>query len=105
MTLVTAPLTSHRLVHQSLEFDALPSELSAGVPLDVSFAVFSAHPSNQLVIERRSNGRERPPVRGWPDGRDAATGAQRFRALLPALAPDEIAEYRPLLTRSGLVVQ
>ena len=53
------------------------------MPLDVSFAVSPAHPSNQLTVERTSNGRERPPVRAWPDGRDPATGAQRFRALLP----------------------
>ena len=43
-------------------------------------------------------------MRGWPSGRDPATGAQRFRALLPPLAPGETVEYTPVLTRSGLVV-
>ena len=101
----TDPSTLRGLVHQLLAFDALPSEVSAGVPLNVSFAVVPAHPSNQLMVERTSNGLERPPVRGWPDGLDPATGAQRFRALMPALGLDETAQYRPVLTRSGLVVQ
>jgi hypothetical protein len=89
---------------QPVAFEALPSQVSAGFPLDVSFTVSPAHPSNQLTIERTSNGRERPPLRGWPSGPDPASGAQRFRALLPPLATGETVEYTPVLTRSGLVV-
>jgi hypothetical protein len=81
----------------------LPDQVIAGAPNDVSFAVLPAHPSNQLRIERISGGRELPPVRAWTYGRDPATGAQRFRALLPPLAAGETVEYRPVLTRSGLV--
>jgi hypothetical protein len=73
--------------------------------LDLWFTVFPAHPSNQLIVERMSNGRERPAVRGWPDGRDPTTGAQRFRVRLPALEPNETAEYWPVVTRSGLLVE
>ena len=88
-----------------LAFDALPAQIGAATPLDLWFTVFPAHPSNQLVVGRRSNGFEQPAVRAWPDGIDAATGAQRFRAMMPALAPDEIAEYSPVVTRAGLMVQ
>jgi hypothetical protein len=105
MTLKTAPSTWRGLADPPLAFEALPSEVSAGVPLDLSFAVFPAHPSNQLVVERTSNGRERPAVRAWPDGCDPATGAQHFRVRMPPLAPDETAEYWPVVTRSGLVVE
>ena len=105
MTGETAPFTSRGLAPPPRPFETLPAQVSAGVPVAVSFEVSPLHPSNQLLVERTSNGRERPPVRGWPDGHDPATGAQRFRALLPALAPDETTEYRPVLTRSGLVVQ
>ena len=100
----TAPPTSHGPA-QPLPFEALPPQVSAGEPLDVSFLVSPSHPSNQLLIERESNGRERPALRAWPNGSDPATGYQRFRALLPALAPDEAVTYRPVLSRSGLVVQ
>jgi hypothetical protein len=88
-----------------LAFEALPSQVTAGLPLDLSFAVFPAHPSNQLVVELTSNGRERAAVRAWPDGVDPATGGQRFRVQLPPLAPDETAQYSPVLKRAGLVVQ
>jgi hypothetical protein len=71
----------------------------------MSFTVSPAHPSNQLIVERRSNGRERVAVRAWPEGLDPVTGAQRFRARMPPLAPDESAEYSPVVTRAGLVVQ
>jgi len=100
-----ASLAFHRLARQSFAFEALPSEVSVGVPLDVSLMIFPEHPSNQLVVERTSNGRVQAPVRGWPDGRDPAAGAQRFRVLLPALAPGEAVEYRPLLSRAGLVIE
>ena len=105
MNLETAPPTPRGLAREALPFEALPSQVSAGVPLDVSFLVSPAHPSNQLVIERESNGRAQPALRAWPNGSDPATGHQRFRALLPPLAPDEAARYRPVLSRSGLVVQ
>ena len=88
----------------SLPFEALPAQVSANVPYDVSFVV-PAHPSNRLYIERASGGRERPPVMAWPDGRDPTTGAQRFRAQLPPVAADETVEYKPVLTRSGLIVK
>lgn len=101
----TAPSWSPGIAHPPLTFEALPSEVSAGVPVDLSFAVLPAHPSNQLIVERRSNGRERGAVRAWPDGLDPVTGAQRFRVRMPPLAPDESAEYSPVVTRAGLVVQ
>jgi hypothetical protein len=88
-----------------LAFDALPSRVTAGVPLDLSFTVFPAHPSNRLIVEHRSNGRERVAVRASPDGLDALTGAQRFRVRMPPLAPDETAHYAPILTRAGLLIQ
>jgi hypothetical protein len=90
---------------EPLEFEALPAQVVAGVPNDVSFSVLPAHPSNQLRIERTSGGRELPSVRAWPYRGDPAGGAQRFRAQLPPVAVDEMVEYRPVLTRSGLVVR
>ena len=92
------------LAREPLAFEALPAEVRANVPHDVLFSVLPAHPSNQLRIERASSGREQSPVRAWPYDRDPATGAQRFRAQLPPVAVDEMAEYKPVLTRSGLVV-
>jgi len=92
------------LTQGPLAFEALPAELRANVPHDVTFAVLPAHPSNQLRIERTSSGRAQSPVRAWPYDRDPVTGAQRFRAQLPPVAVDEMVEYRPVLTRSGLVV-
>ena len=88
-----------------LPFESLPPQVSATVPLDLWFTVFPAHPSNQLRVEHRSDGVERPAVRAWPDGFDAGTGAQRFRVRMPPPAPDETAEYVPVLSRAGLVVQ
>ena len=101
----TALSTWRSLADPPLAFEALPSQVSAGVPLDLSFSVLPAHPSNQLIVAFRSNGREHPAVRGWPEGADPATGAQRFRVRMPPLAPDETAEYSPVVQRSGLVVQ
>ena len=86
-------------------FDTLPSHVSAGVPLDLSFTIFPPHPSNELIVEHRSDGRERVAVRGWPEAVDTVTGAQRFRVRMPPLAPDETAQYSPVLRRAGLVVQ
>jgi hypothetical protein len=100
-----ASLALRRRVSQSFAFETLPSEVSAGVPLEVSLSISPEHPSNQLLIELTSNGRVRPSVRGWPDGRNPLAGAQSFRALLPALAPGETVEYRPLLSRAGLVLE
>lgn len=105
MTRSSAPNPTHGPAREPLAFEALPAQVSSGVPYEVSFAVLPAHPSNQLRIERASSGRDRPPVRAWPYGRDPATGAQRFRAQLPPVAPDEMVEYKPVLTRSGLVIQ
>ena len=104
-TLKPAPLTWRGVADPPLAFEALPSQISAGAPLDLLFSVLPAHPSNQVIVEFRSNGREHPAVRGWPEGSDPATGAQRFRVLMPPLAPDETAEYSPVVQRSGLVVQ
>jgi hypothetical protein len=92
------------LAREPLAFEALPAQVRANVPHDVLFSVLPAHPSNQLRIERASGGREQSPVRAWPYDRDPVTGAQRFRAQLPAVAVDEMVEYKPVLTRSGLVV-
>jgi hypothetical protein len=92
------------LAREPLAFEALPAKVRANVPHDVLFSVLSAHPSNQLRIERASSGREQSPVRAWPYDHDPATGAQRFRAQLPPVAVDEVVEYKPVLTRSGLVV-
>jgi hypothetical protein len=99
------PPKSPGLAGAPLAFEALPSQVNAGIPLDLFFAIFPAHPSNLLIVEHTSNGRERAAVRGWPDGNDPATGVQRFRVRLPPLAPDETAEYWPMVTRSGLVVE
>lgn len=91
---------------QPLSFGALPPEVPAGVPLEVSFVVSPPHSSNQLVVERASNGRPRPAVRAWPAGAaPAGADSQTFHAVLPPVAVDETAEYRPVLSRSGLVVQ
>jgi hypothetical protein len=92
------------LAREPLAFEALPAEVRANVPHDVLFSVRPAHPSNQLRIERASSGREQSPVRAWPYDSDPVTGAQRFRAQLPPVAVDEMMEYKPVLTRSGLVV-
>ena len=104
MAALNASSAERGLAREPLPFEALPPQVSAGVPNDVSFAVLPAHPSNQLRVERASSGRQLPPVRAWPCGRDPATGAQRFRAQLPPLAADEVVDYQPVLTRSGLVV-
>jgi hypothetical protein len=101
----TIPFGSPGPADLPLAFEALPAEVDAGVPLDLSFAIFPAHPSNQLIVELTSNGRHRAAVRGWPEGSDRATGAQRFRVRLPSLTPDETVEFRPVVTRSGLVIE
>jgi Protein of unknown function (DUF3237) len=88
-----------------LAFETLPVQVSAGVPLDLSLTVSSSHPSNQLVVERRSNGLEQVPVRAWPDGVDPVSGTQRFRVRMPALVPGEAAEFVPVLTRAGLLIE
>ena len=104
MTTLSAYAT-RGLAREPLAFEALPAEMSADVPHDVFFSVLPAHPSNQLIIERSSSGREQPSVRAWSYGRDPVTGAQRFRAQLPPLAADEMVEYKPMLTRSGLLLR
>ena len=93
------------LVRNPPAFEELPAQVSADEPHDVSFTVLPTHPSNQLRIERFSGGREQPPVQAWPYGRDPVTGAQCFRARLPPVAADETVEYKPVLTRSGLVIR
>jgi hypothetical protein len=105
MATLTAPYATRGSAREPLAFEALPAQVAADVPHDVSFAVLPAHPSNQLRIERASSAREQPPVRAWPSGRDLVTGAQRFRAQLPPVALDETVEYKPVLTRSGLVIR
>jgi hypothetical protein len=102
MAPMSTPAGQRGRAQEPLAFDALPAEVSAGVPLEVCFAVSPAHPSNQLTLERFSGGRDRPALRAWADGRDPASGAQRFRAQLPPLAADETVEYTPVLTRAGL---
>ena len=104
-TLKTAPFSWRGLADPPLAYEALPSEVTAGTPLEMSFSVLPAHPGNQLIVAFKSNGREHPAVRGWPEGPDPATGAQRFRVRMPPLAPDETAEYWPVVQRSGLVIQ
>lgn len=100
-----APFAAPAWARGPTPFEALPAQLLAGVALDVVVAASPAHPSNQLSIERRIDGRERTPVRAWPEtGAAAPDGAQRFRARLPALAAGEAAEYTPVLRRAGLVV-
>jgi hypothetical protein len=99
-----APNTIDGLTREPLAFEALPAQVRADVPYDVLFAVLPAHPSNQLRIERASNGREQLPVQASPYGRDPVTGAQYFRARLPPVAAGETVEYKPVLTRSGLVI-
>jgi Protein of unknown function (DUF3237) len=90
---------------ESLPFEQLPAEMSAGRPFDLTLAVQPPHPSNQMHIERVSNGLPHSPLRAAPVGSDAATLQQRFVVRLPALAPDETVSYTPVLTRSGLVVE
>jgi hypothetical protein len=84
-------------------FEHVPSEMTAGTPFDVTFAVQPPHPSNQMHVERLSNGRMQSPLRASPVASDA--GSQRFQARLPALALGETVEYTPVLTRSGLVIE
>src|SRR6185312_10952492 len=87
-----------------IAFEALPSQVSAGVPLDLTFTVRPWHESNQLIVRRRSNGRECPGVHASPDFVEPATRAQCFRVRMPPLAPNETAEYSPVLTRAGLLI-
>lgn len=101
----TATIGSIDLAESPLPFDALPTQFNAGVPVELWFSVLPAHPSNELLVQHRANGRERPAVRAWRDSPDPVTGAQRFRVRMPPLAPDETAEYLPLVRRAGLVVQ
>lgn len=100
--MLTQPLC---LASAPLPFDALPSHVNAGVPLDLLFTVLPGHPSNQLFVEHTSDGRKGITVRGSPEGVDPMTGAQRFRVRMPPLAPDETALYAPVLTRAGLLIQ
>ncbi len=88
-----------------LDFASLPAEVGAGEPLEIVLAVLPPHPSSQIVVERRSNGRVMTPVRGERELDDPVTGAQRFRVRLPALAAGEAVELAPVVTRAGLVVQ
>jgi hypothetical protein len=90
---------------EALPFDLLPAETVAGRPLDVALVVQPPHPSNQMHIERLSNGREQSPISASRSGSDAATSAQRFLGRLPAVKPGETVEYTPVLTRSGLVIE
>lgn len=88
----------------SVSFDTLPPEVPAGQPIDVWWPVSPAHPSNQLVIERKLNGRWQTPLRAWPEPQRSDPNAQRFSARLPACSAGEIVEYTPILSRAGLVV-
>jgi len=90
---------------EALPFEQLPAEVTAGRPFDLTLAVQPSHPSNQIHIERISNGRSQSPLRAAPVGTDAATRRQRFLARMPALAAGETVAYTPVLTRSGLVVE
>ena len=105
MTTHSAFPWSNAMPSLPLAFEALPQQVSAAVPLDLLFNIFPPHPSNQLTVQSKSNGLQGAAVRAWPDGMDPASGAQRFRVKMPALAPDEVAEYAPVLSRAGLVVQ
>lgn len=87
-----------------LHFATIPDEIAAGVPLDILIPT-AAHPSNQLVIERRAQGRALTPVRATPHTLDVANGVQFFRALLPPLAPGEVMELIPTLTRAGQLLE
>jgi Protein of unknown function (DUF3237) len=89
---------------EALQFEQLPAEMRAGRPFDLTVAVGPPHPSNQVHIDRVSNGALQSPVRAAPVASDPATG-QRFLARIPPLAPGETVEYSPVLTRSGLVLQ
>jgi Protein of unknown function (DUF3237) len=100
----TAASGLREFARQWLPFEALPSQVIPGVPINVSFLVPQAHPSNQLVVERTVNGIERSPVRADSEGIDQATGGQRFRVQLPALMQGDMAEFRPVLSRAGLVL-
>ena len=90
---------------EPLAFEALPAQVPAGVVLQVRLIVSPSHPSHQLLIERRIDGREHPALRAWPETGAAAPGDQQcFRAQLPAVAAGEAVEYTPVLRRAGLVV-
>jgi Protein of unknown function (DUF3237) len=104
MTTLNTSFATRGLLHEPVPFEALPAEVSAEIPHNVSFTVLPAHPSNQLHIQRTSARCEHPPVRAWPYSHDPVTGAQRFQARLPPIAADQIVEYRPVLTRLGLTV-
>jgi hypothetical protein len=92
-------------VSAPLAFETLPSQVTAGVPLNLTFLISPWHPSNQLTVQWKSNGSVRPDVRALPDVADPNMGTQLFRAQMPPLAPGELAEYSPVVTRAGLVVQ
>jgi hypothetical protein len=90
---------------ETVPFEQLPAEIPAGRPYDLAVTVGPPHPSNQVHIERVSNGRPETPLRAVPVGAAAASERQRFLARLPSLAPGESVEYTPVVTRSGLVLE
>ena len=63
---LNAALAFHRLASQSFAFEALPSEVTVGVPLDISLMISPEHPSNRLLVERTSNGRGCHPCEAGP---------------------------------------
>jgi hypothetical protein len=104
--MTTMPSASPTLLWDLVK-DAASGEapVLAETPLDLTVITRSAHPSNQLIIERRAHdGSVLSPVRAWPQRVDWATGSQYFRALLPALEPGEAVQYRPVLCRGGQVL-
>jgi len=95
---------SRALLASPVPFDALPAQVVAALPLDLSFTVPS-HVSNRLMVKRTSNGVEQPPVPATLVRDDVVSGLQHFMAQMPPLAPGETVKYSPVLSRVGMVIQ
>jgi hypothetical protein len=95
---------SRALLASPVPFDALPAQVAAALPLDLSFTVPS-HVSNRLMVKRTSNGVEQPPVAATLVRDDPVAGVQQYLAQMPPLAPGEMVQYAPVLSRVGMVIQ
>ena len=89
---------------EPLAFEALPAQVRADVPHDVSFAV-STCASEQSTAHRAHVKRSRAIAgAGVADTTATPRPAPNAFALSFPRWPDEMVEYKPVLTRSGLVV-
>lgn len=82
-------------------------EAASGIPgrgLRAVVRVLPAHPANAVKAVLTQAGRADREVRGHGIGADPVTGAQMFAVDLPAMPPGVAALWRPVLMRSGRVV-